>query len=412
VPLWLDLNHDGNDDLVVGGVEFGSPVSIDNPHFPYKSELNEFITYARDNYLQLNPHTFVHNFKSAAEESAEFDLHKQAFDKLGIPWLHPGTNQHTWRMNNEDHDQTLQSEKAEGMWYNFGFLPSESPVLDRPRSIWSLPFLLQDEQGTTNTTMLIHTPTPPLNLTGDSANTDVFESMVAQDMPIDYFEHIEYHFPEEAEIAKLTGFAEYFDKLRTIHDYNFMSETQMAKSFLTAMKSDVKISQSWGSYLWDRLKDRLSGGSPHFHATLTVDTSGVPNLAEEYRDTLGVIIDKGDQLALYSLQSDANIYTTLDTKFYLGLAKQTNIHIGPTKQQFHVVRSNVPFTLTSEGSTYQLKLDSAGMQQVKLFSPTELKFDASDDVTIVYDEATQTYTVTRYGDVTTLTFTGPVTSVQ
>ncbi|OCT13217.1 hypothetical protein A8709_20840 [Paenibacillus pectinilyticus] len=411
VPLWLDLNHDGNDDLVVGGIEFGSPVSIDNPHFPYKTELNEFIQYAHDNYLQLNPHTFVHNFKSADDERAEFNLHKQAFDKLGIPWLHPGTNQHTWRINNEDRAQTLATEEAQGMWYNFGFLPSESPVLSRPESIWSLPFLLQDEQGTANKTMLIHAPTPVLR-TGDYATTDVFESMVKLDMPIDYFEHIEYHFPDPDKVASLTEFADYFDKLRTKHDYNFMSETQMAKSFLTAMKSNVRISQSWGSYLWDKLKDRLSGGSTHFHATLSADSSEVPGLAEEYAGTLGVSIEKGDKLALYSLQSNADVYTTVENKFYLGLAKKADIRIGSSTGQFHIVRSNVPFTLTSEGSTYQLKLASAGLQQVKFYSPSELKFETSKDVTLVYDAPTQTYTLTRYGDVTTLTFTGPARKAQ
>ncbi|KRE73550.1 hypothetical protein ASL11_06665 [Paenibacillus sp. Soil750] len=412
VPLWLDINHDGNDDLIVGGIEFGSPVAIDDPHFPYKAELNEFIAYAKDQHLQLNPHTFVHNFKSADDERIEFNLHQQAFDKLGIPWLHPGTNQHTWRINNEDHDQTLLTEKGKGMWYNFGFLPSESPVLARPESIWSLPFLLQDEQGKTDTTMLIHAPTPVLRPAGDNANTDVFETMVKLDMPIDYFEHIEYHFPEPQKIANLTEFADYFDKLRTKHDYNFMSETQMAKSFLTAMQSDVKISQSWGSYLWDRLKDRLSGGSPHFHATLSPERSDVSLLAEEYADTLGVTIEKGDKLALYSLQSNSNIYTTIENKFYLGLAKKAEIRVGPSSQQFHVVRSNVPFTLTEKGNTYQLKLESAGLQQVKLFSPVELKLASSPDVTVLHDAASQTYTLTRYGDVTTLTFTGPVANAQ
>ncbi|MDR6553540.1 VCBS repeat-containing protein [Paenibacillus qinlingensis] len=412
VPLWLDLNHDGNDDLIVGGIEFGSPVSIDNPQFPYKAELNEFIDYAQKNHLQLNPHIFVHNFKSADDEKIEVNLHQQAFKKLGIPWLHPGTNQHTWRINNQDHDQTLLTEKEHGMWYNFGFLPAESPVLARPESIWSLPFLLQDGQGKTDATMLIHAPTPVLRPAGDNANTDVFESMVKLDMPIDYFEHIEYHFPDLIKVANLTEFAEYFDKLRTKHDYNFMSETQMAQSFLTAMQSDVKISQTWGSYLWDRLKDRLSAGNPHFHATFSPVTSGVSELAEEYANTLGVIIEKGDKLALYSLQSDSDVYTTIENKLYLGLAKKTDIRVGPSTQQFHVVRSNVPFTLSSEGSTYQLKLDSAGLQQVKFFSTSELKFNPSDDVKLTFDAPTNTYTLTRYGDVTTLTFTGPVAPAQ
>ncbi len=402
VPLWLDLNHDGKDDLIVGGIEFGSPVAIDDPQFPYQAELKEFIQYARDNHLDLDPHTFVHNFKSAEQEQAELALHKQAFAKLGIPWLHPGTNQHTWRINNKDHQQTLRSEEQDGMWYNFGFLPSESPVISRPESIWSLPFLLQDKQGSTDRTMLIHTPTPVLR-TGDYATTDVFESMVKLDMPIDYFEHIEYHFPEPAKIADLTQFADYFDKLRTKHDYNFMTEKQMAKSFLTAIKSEVRISQSWTFYLWDKLKDRLAGGNPHFHATLTPNAKAVPSLAEEYAGTLGVVIEKGEKLALYSLQSDSDTYTTIDNRFYVGLAGPSAISIAPAKERLHIVRANVPFSLTAQGNTRNLELKAAGLQQVKLFSPAELEF--TGDAKIEYDAANHLYTITRYGDVTTISFT-------
>ncbi|WP_274472982.1 MULTISPECIES: FG-GAP repeat domain-containing protein [unclassified Paenibacillus] len=402
VPLWLDLNHDGQDDLIVGGIEFGSPVAIDDPQFPYQAELKQFIQYARENHLDLDPHVFVHNYKSAEQERTELALHKKAFDKLGIPWRSPGTNQHTWRVNNEDQTQTLRNEEQDGVWYNFGFLPSESPVISRPESVWSLPFLLQDGQGSTERTMLIHTPTPVLR-TGDYATTDVFQSMVKLDMPIDYFEHIEYHFPVPSKIADLTQFADYFDKLRTRHDYNFMTEKQMAKSFLNAMTSDVRISQSWASYLWDRLKDLLPGGSPHFHATLTPNAAGVPDLAGEYAGTLGVVVDKGEKMALYSLQSDSDTYTAIDNRFYVGLAKPSTIAIAPAQDRLHIVRANVPFALTKQAGKYRLKLKAAGLQQVKLFSPVELQFEAGD-ADIDYDASGRFYTITRYGDLTTLSF--------
>ncbi|MFD0696297.1 FG-GAP repeat domain-containing protein [Paenibacillus sp. GCM10027628] len=402
VPLWLDLNHDGADDLIVGSVEFGSPVAIDDPQFPYKAELSDFIQYAKDNHLDLNPHVFVHNYKSAEQELTEVELHKQAFDKLGIPWLHPGTNQHTWRVNNQDQQQTLRSEQQQSMWYNFGFLPSDSPVIARPDSIWSLPFLLQDRKGGADSTMLIHTPTPVLR-TGDYATTDIFESMVKLDMPIDYFEHIEYHFPVPAKIADLTEFADYFNKLRTKHDYNFMTETQMAQSFLAAMKGEVHISQTWASYWWDKLKDRLAGGSPHWHATLTPDLTKVPGLADEYKNTLGIVIEKGEKLAQYTLQSDSDIYTTQDNRFYVGLAGPSSVGIAPGKESFHMIRSNVPFKLSSKGSGYAIDLKSAGLQQFKLYSPDELLFTGSTDLKVEHDAAAHTYTITRYGDSITLT---------
>ncbi|TXK80909.1 hypothetical protein [Paenibacillus sp. N3.4] len=183
-----------------------------------------------------------------------------------------------------------------------------------------------------------------------------------------------------------------------------MTETQMAKSFLTALKSEVRISQSWASYLWDKLKDRLSKGSPHWHSTLTPLTNNVPSLADDYTDTLGVVIEKGEKLAQYSLQSDSTIYTTLNNRFYIGLAKSSSISIGPTQDQLHMVRSNVPFVLTQQGKTHQLELKSAGLQQIKLYSPDELVFEGSD-VKTTYDAQTHMYTITRYGDLTTISFT-------
>ncbi|MGO4273947.1 VCBS repeat-containing protein, partial [Paenibacillus sp. TAF58] len=143
---------------------------------------------------------------------------------------------------------------------------------------------------------------------------------------------------------------------------------------------------------------------PHFHATLTPNIDKVPSLADEYAVTLGVVIEKGDKLALYSLQSDSDIYTTINNRFYLGLAESSTIGIGTTKEKLHVVRSNVPFELTQQGNTHQLVLKSAGLQQVKVFSPTELLFDGSSEVKIEHDAQTHMYTITRYGDLTTLSF--------
>ncbi len=402
VPLWLDVNHDGNEDLIIGGVEFGSPVAIDDPKFPYPEQLKAFIQYAKEHNLDLNPHVYVHNYESTEEERTEVALHKQAFDKLGIPWLHPGTNQHTWRINNDDRLQTLQNEQQSRMWYNFGFLASHSQVLSRPEAIWSLPFLLEDQQGSTDQTMLVHTPTPVLR-TGDYSTTDIFDSMVKLDMPIDYFEHIEYHFPEPAKIADLTQFADYFNKVRTKYDYNFMTETQMAQSFLTAMKSDVHISQSWASYIWNKLKDRMGHGTPHWHATITPSIGNVPSLAGDYANTLGVVIDKGEKLAQYSLESDSDIYTSQDNRIYIGLPKAASIGIQPVKDRLHLVRANVPFTMTGDNASRKIRLNAAGLQQLKFYSPQELQFEGLGDATVEHDSQAHTYTITRYGD--SITFT-------
>ncbi|WP_090799037.1 VCBS repeat-containing protein [Paenibacillus sp. GP183] len=401
VPLWYDINHDGKDDLIVGAVEFGSPVAIDDPKFPYKTELKEFITYAHDHFLKLDPHLFVHNFKSDAQEREEIALHKKAFDTLGIPWNNPGTNQHTWRVNYPDRMQTLRDESEQGIWFNFGFFPAHSPVVSRPVSIWSLPFILQNKDSKPGSLMLLHTPTPVLNV-NTFPSTDIFDGMAKLDMPIDYFEHIEYHFPIPAKIADLTEFASYFDKLRNEQDYNFVTEDQMAQSFLTAIKGEVTVSHSWGSYLWDKLKNRLVRGNPHWSVDITPNLSHIPKQAEEYAGTLGVVIEKGIKYYDYSLSTNSDVYLQREGSFYLGLSKPVHVHIGPSGNRLHVVRVNVPFQIHQENNMQRIDLQAAGMQQVKIFSPEAIRIEGSD-LKIEAQPDNHTYTVTHYGDKTSIT---------
>lgn len=249
--------------------------------------------------------------------------------------------------------------------------------------------------------MLLHTPTPALNVT-TYPTTDIFESMAQLDMPIDYFEHIEYHFPVPAKIADLTEFAAYFDKLRSEQDYNFMTEKQMAQSFLTAMKGKVTVNQSWAFYLWDKLKDRLAGRNPHLNVTLSPDTKLIPKQAGEFASTLGVEIEKGNRLYAYSLSTDSDVYLQREGSFYVGLAKPVSVHIGPSDNRLHVVRANVPFETLQEGSHLHIDLQAAGMQQIKIFSPEALVIEGSD-LKIDPHPEDHTYTITHYGDKTSIT---------
>jgi hypothetical protein len=401
VPLWYDINHDGKDDLIVGGVEFGSPVAIDDPKFPYQKELKAFINYAHDHFLELDPHLFVHNFKSDEQEREEIALHKKAFDTLGIPWNHPGTNQHTWRINYPDRLQSLRNEQDQGIWFNFGFFPAHSPVVSRPVSIWSLPFLLADKDHKSGTPMLLHTPTPVLNVT-TYPSTDIFESMAKLDMPIDYFEHIEYHFPVPAKIADLTEFAAYFDKLRSEQDYNFITEKQMAQSFLTAMKGEVTVSKSWASFLWDKLKDRVAGVNPHWNAKLTPNVSLISEQAGAYVNTLGVEIEKGNKFYSYSLSTDSDVYLQREGSFYVGLSNPTSVHIGPDDNRLHVLRSNVPFQTKHSRNELRIDLQASGMQQIKIFSQEAVVIEGPDLKIDAHPE-NHTYTVTHYGDQISIT---------
>jgi hypothetical protein len=232
---------------------------------------------------------------------------------------------------------------------------------------------------------------------------------VQLDMPIDYFEHIEPFYP--ANTAGLREFAAYFDKLRTAHDYNFVSEPQMARSFLAALTARVTMERSWADIVRDKLKDVVLGtkNGPHLSFRLKPDFSGVPAQAGAYRTALGVSVERGERLQLYRLGTDgADIYTERDGKLYLGLDRPLTLGVRAMPDRLHLLRSNVPVTIERGGSgggksasAWTLHLNDAGMQQVKLYCPQPVDIEPVEpgaELDIQRDDAAHTVTVTHYGD--------------
>lgn len=399
VPLWYDINHDGRDDLIVGQAEYGLSVPLDDPAFPYREQLQEFLDYARDHRLELYPHLYFHNYASAEQERREIELHRRTFEALGLPWRETGTNQHTWRINNPDRLQTLTNERDAGIWFNFGFKPSHVPSDPQwgPDYIWGVPFLLQTGAADIppERPMLVHTPAPTLRLGGPYSTEDIYRSMVALDLPIDYFEHIEYHFP--GRVRELTTFVDFFDGIRTEHDYNFMSEPQMARAFLTALTGRVHVERNWLRLAVDRLKDAIGRGE-HLTLRLRADARDVPAQAAEYRDTLGVVIEPGEKYWDHPLfAADADIYTKRDRKLYVGLNRDALVRISWADEPMHLIRANVPVDIRKDGGVWTIELKSPGMQQFKVYSPAALTMEGAD-VAIERDAEARTYTVTHFGD--------------
>lgn len=400
VPVWFDLNHDGRDDLIVGQLEFGLPVNLDDPAFPYAKQLKEFIDYCRNNYLELYPHLFVHSYKSSAQEQQEFRLHRAMFDKLGIPWKLTGANQHTWRTNNLDPVQTLRNENDQDIWFNFGFRPSNDPLDPQYGQdyIWGMPFLLDGYD--LKHPMLLHTPSPILRLSGDYATDDIYRSFAALDMPIDYFYHIEYKFPNH--VGELLEFVQYLDRVRNEQDYNFMTEPQMAKSFLTTLTGKVTVKQSWASYLWDRLRDKLGKGV-HLSLTLRADPGAIPaELAGDYASTLGVAIEPGKKYMEHPFAVDSDVFMKKGPVLYTGLHKPTKLSVSWQKEPFHVMRANVPFAMSQSKDGCRIDLQAAGMQQIKLYSPVPITIEGNN-LKVEPDTQAGMYTITHYGDKTSVT---------
>ncbi|NOU95148.1 VCBS repeat-containing protein [Paenibacillus sp. LMG 31456] len=431
VPLWYDLNHDGKDDLIVGQLEFGMPTTVDDPKFPYAEQLKTFVQYNKDNYLELFPHIFVHNFTSEQQEKDEIALQQQSFNKLGIPWNMPGTNQHTWRINNPNRTQTLRNEQDAGIWYNFGFKPSNAP--DDPRLglayNWGMPFLMTDPATgkPSSPPMLLGTPAPVLRLDSTYSTEDLFQSYINFDMPIDYFEHIEYHFPTR--VGDLLEFVKYLDQIRNKQSYNFMTEPQMARSFLNTLTTRVTISRPWTDVVLDRLKNIVGiHTEPSIHIKPITDY--VPQQAAEYKGTLGLSIERGQAYAQRSLKTDSDISDWRNNKLYLGVPETTQIRflnektavtdvsanptlsvpagapidtvLSSSSAEPHMLRSNVPYKLHKNKDSWTLELNANGMQQVQLQSAKPLVIEG-EQLQINQQEAEQTYTITHFGAATTIT---------
>jgi hypothetical protein len=402
-PIWYDINHDGYDDLIVGQVEYGPAVPLDSPRFPYREQLAQLIEYSKQNHLELYPHLYFHNYVSAEQEEREIELHRQSFAKLGIPWEQTGTNQHTWRINNADRLQTLKNEHSADIWFNFGFKPSHAPTDPQwgPDYIWGVPFLLRGQGMDLNNPMLLYTPAPTLRIGGDYSSEDIYESFTALDLPITYFEHIEYHFPDKT--ADLEQFVEYFDRIRNEFDYNFMSEPQMARSFLTSLAGEVHISRSWGRMIIDLMKDWLGQGR-HLTLRIQADTAKVPSQAGEYRDTLGIVIDPGEQYRGHPFGTNADLFLKRNNQLYVGLNRAVTVGISWAEEPMHLIRANVPVNITKDEARWTIETGAAGMQQLKLYSPKPVTIEGPE-LRVEHDKTAGTYTVTHFGEPVTIKVT-------
>ncbi|WP_127580267.1 FG-GAP repeat domain-containing protein [Paenibacillus koleovorans] len=407
VPVWYDLNHDGKEDLIVGQVEYSKPVTIDDPKFPYKQQLTDFIAYLNQNKLELYPHLYFQNFLTAEQEKAEIALHRQAFEKLGIPWTMTGTNQHTWRIGNLDRLQTLRNENEADLWFNFGFKPSHDPFEPQwgQDYMWGFPFLLDDDA--LKHPMLLHTPGMKMDYKNGkfTTNANLYYDFAELDLPITYFEHIEYQdTPIEApRMIYNTAFAQFFDKLRTEYDYNFVSEPQMARSTLASMLSEYKVSRSWLVYLLDKAKDKFGSGK-HLSLTIEADSRNVPAvLALEYRDAVGVVFEPGKAYANLPFHTDSDIVTKKDNRLYVGLQGKTKIAVAWKEQPMQILRVNVPVDIEKADRYWTIALNSDGMQQIKLFSPHPLRIEGADLKIDAFEaEHNYIYTVTHFGSKTTI----------
>lgn len=393
VPCLADVNGDGKTDLLVGQLEFGMPVPIDAPEFPFRNELKDSIAYAEKNFIDIQPHIYVHSYKSPEQEDKELELHKKAFAAYGIDWDRTGANQHTWRVNNLNPVQTFISEMKSGIWWNSGFKPANNPLepsLAREYA-WSVPFLLAEGRDTKE--MIIFNPAPNLPL-----YEDAYYAIARFDMPVSHFWHVEYDVKTTEGLKNINYKAAFLDRFRNDNDYNFMTESQMVKTFMAVMKSEVKLTLNPVEKILYSVQNRFRT-KQQFGFYLKKETAGIPEPARDYANVAGVKIEAGERFEARRFMTDSDIYYRKGNDLYLAVGSRTNVHTGTGEDGPHIERANCPVEVSRIGNHFNIDIRGKGLQQLKFYAPNGID---------VFSEGWEKsgdgghFVLTRYGDATRL----------
>jgi len=396
-PAVLDDDGDELLDLLVGGLEYGAGFPLNSRASPYLEQVRRNIRHVLENHLEIGPHVYVHSYKTEAEERHELELHRRAFELLGLPWEGTGANQHTWYVNREDPLQSFKLQMESGLVFNFGWRAPGAPRAPRTGKnyLWSFPFLMMEGEALHE--FLLWNPAPH-----HETYRKAYEDLLHWDLPITYFEHVEWSLtPGTEAFANLMETVAFLGSLRDRYDYNFTTESQAARSFFTALLS--------------RVEARVTTRGGVTAISLDPDPSAVPAWVGEYARTLGVavVLPPGDQR---HLSTTSFFQYTGDGTLYVGVPGPTTVLVGGADEGplWHIIRANVPVEVrATDRGTWMLEIGGRGMQEVKLAAPagTELYVLDGDRQVPASSPGTGLW-VRREGDYITVTHFGQEFSLE
>ena len=403
-PFVVDWNEDGKKDIIVGVSARPETYAINSSYL--RKDIERNINYALNQSVSVIPHSYIGHNYTPEQEFFELKMHKKAFDDLNIPWTNStGVNHHAWSVHNVPVWQTLFTEMSFGLMYDFGWeTMSEDFYKFYPTSIpympYGMPFLFM-KNDTDAYPFIVWTPNTVREYTTLNDESGLFVFPSAFDLPVTYYFHPEHAFKyTKTDILSsyLLCFLKYhtvptkldlhsgdayriihsFNKLRDKKEYNMMSEEQAAKAMLNMYFTKLEI--------------RINGDE----LTLIPNTEDVPENVKEYVGTLGVKIELHPEFTSNGVATDSLVYyKPTNRQIYLGVSNDTTVNLNETPvEEFHLVRSNVPFTLNTSPDNYEITVESSGMRQFKVFSrfPLQIK---NDDV--VFEKKGNFYVVTDFG---------------
>lgn len=407
VPALADIDGDGTLDLLAGGALFGFPTAVDDPQYPYREQLERALAYAQSFGIEIQPHLFFHSYESSELEAEEIELHRQAFEAYGLPWEPVGTNQHTWRINNLVPDQTLRTEMASGIWWNSGFRPAGNPYEPTLAGeyLWTMPFLLASGERTEP--FVVANPAPNM-----AVFEETFQSYAALDMPLTYFYHMEYPILKRPEEAGYAEKVQFLDRFRDDHDYNFMTEEEMFRSYMAVFQArselDAPLLENVSSAIQNRIRTKKQ-------LAVTVRTAGLRKMdwatapdsklqekVRGYLPAVGYKAELGARYKGYVPATDAPIAMYRGKTLYFGGVEEARLTLRTEMpDEPRIERANMPVKIEHAGEELRIAWSGKGMQQIKLYAPGGLEI-ASEGWKQEAGEDGSRYVLTRYGDATEL----------
>ncbi len=349
VPRFYDIDGDGDDDLVIGSLEYGMAYPIDSKYFPYRTELSEQLEYCRDRGIYVGAHGLTHKYAAPAQEVSELEYHKAAFDAYNLEWDGVGINQHTWYTSNfgydgsgingynPDYDGTFAAQSRMGLLWNSGSTLPESGFVpqDCAENAIPMPMYLP------NTDYLVLEPCNTPHGDGTHSYTSV-----KYEMPLLFYNHCDYMYDDADGQKKMSDkVGEIVDK----YDYMFVREDQLAKAVSAAFNTSIKADMNDGVIT---ISKRVRNDSRRLYD-------------ENFTDCIGVRIVFADNVKASRYITDASAYKSEGNTLTVSLDKTVTVKTGKS-DDINIEDINLPASVKRDDSKAKVAFKEGGMMSVRV----------------------------------------------
>lgn len=346
VPVFIDVNNDKIDDLICGQQEYGLAYPIDSPEFPFKTQLQEQVDYAKEKGYYVGMHFYTKEYASEGREAVELELHKKALNSYGVPTDVFGVNQHTWKTSSIGAQQSLLSAYKAGASWQSGFA-SPGSTWDAPQvaseNVLSTPFFLKSEDKAT--LLILNNSTFPYAKDSWAELTAKYKS------PLNIYYHCDFAYKSKELVEDIVGKTSDFMKA---HRYNFCTEEQLARASASAIQLSVNTKGSLS----------LNGsGSLEIASSEPAKYHKLNN--KNVHDSLGICIELSEALQTEDIFIDADVWYRDDKTITVSLNRPITLKIGESQKRLsHIEQINSPSEIKVDGADYEIIFREKGMLQV------------------------------------------------